>query len=173
MESFGSGLAAMPSTTNSLTADIPFKGETFDLIGMFDVLEHVEQDVETLQALRGLLAPGARMLITVPAYPWMSGAHDVFLQHKRRYTAKSLRKTLVDAGGAGGAGVVLQYVAAATGDAGAVEGSAAAGPALIRHGGSRGFRQSHAVLDLPQRAGAAGQVQSAGGTLVAGGGSAR
>ncbi|TAL87879.1 MAG: class I SAM-dependent methyltransferase [Rhodanobacter sp.] len=78
--------------------DIPFKGETFDLIGMFDVLEHVEQDVETLRALRGLLAPGGRMLITVPAYQWMWSAHDVFLHHKRRYTAKSLRKALADAG---------------------------------------------------------------------------
>ena len=78
--------------------DIPFKGETFDLIGMFDVLEHVEQDVETLAALRGLLAPGGRMLVTVPAYQWMWSAHDVFLHHKRRYTATSLRKTLADAG---------------------------------------------------------------------------
>ena len=78
--------------------DIPFKGETFDLIGMFGVLEHVEQDVETLVALRGLLAPSGRMLITVPAYPWMWSAHDVFLHHKRRYTANSLRKALADAG---------------------------------------------------------------------------
>lgn len=78
--------------------DIPFRGETFDLIGMFDVLEHVEQDVETLVALRGLLAPGGRMLITVPAYRWMWSAHDEFLQHKRRYTAKSLRHALAGAG---------------------------------------------------------------------------
>ena len=47
--------------------DIPFEGETFDLIGMFDVLEHVEQVVATLEALRGLLALGGRMLITVRA----------------------------------------------------------------------------------------------------------
>jgi SAM-dependent methyltransferase len=78
--------------------DIPFGGETFDLIVMFDVLEHVEQDVETLHALRGLLAPGGRMLITVPAYPWMWSEHDVFLQHKRRYTAETLRKALTGAG---------------------------------------------------------------------------
>ena len=78
--------------------NIPFKGETFDLIAMFDVLEHVEQDVETLAALRSLLASDGRMLITVPAYQWMWSAHDVFLHHKRRYTAKRLRKTLTDAG---------------------------------------------------------------------------
>ena len=38
------------------------------------------------------------MLITVPAHQWLWGAHDVFLQHNRRYTAKTLRKTLTNAG---------------------------------------------------------------------------
>lgn len=74
--------------------DIPFKDERFDLVCMFDVLEHIDEDVETLSALRGLLAPGGRMLVTVPAYRWLWGSHDVFLHHKRRYTAGSLRRTL-------------------------------------------------------------------------------
>jgi hypothetical protein len=38
------------------------------------------------------------VLITVPAYQWMWSAHDEFLHHKRRYTAKCLRKVLADAG---------------------------------------------------------------------------
>lgn len=76
---------------------IPFQGETFDLIFMSDVLEHVERDVETLVALRRLLAPGGRLLITVPAYPWLWGPHDVFLHHQRRYTAKSLRDAVLEA----------------------------------------------------------------------------
>jgi SAM-dependent methyltransferase len=72
--------------------NIPFQGERFDLICMFDVLEHIEQDVETLAALREHLAPGGRMLITVPAYQWLWSAHDMVLHHKRRYTARSLRE---------------------------------------------------------------------------------
>lgn len=72
--------------------DIPFPGEQFDLICMFDVLEHIDEEVETLAALQKYLAPGGRMLITVPAYQWLWSAHDVFLHHKRRYTAQALRQ---------------------------------------------------------------------------------
>lgn len=75
--------------------NIPYPGETFDLICMFDVLEHIEEDVETLQALRAHLAPNGRLLITVPAYQWLWSAHDVFLHHKRRYTARRLRQAFV------------------------------------------------------------------------------
>ena len=64
--------------------NIPLKRETFDLIGMFDVREHVERNVETLAALWSLLAPGGHMLITVPAYQWRWNAHDKFLHHRRR-----------------------------------------------------------------------------------------
>lgn len=78
--------------------DIPFQGEQFDLICMFDVLEHIDEDVETLATLRKHLAPGGRMLITVPAYPWLWSAHDVFLHHKRRYTARALRQVFNESG---------------------------------------------------------------------------
>ncbi len=71
---------------------IPFSGETFDLICIFDVLEHIEEAQETLAALRGHLAPGGRILVTVPAYQWLWSAHDTFLHHKRRYTAGLLRE---------------------------------------------------------------------------------
>jgi SAM-dependent methyltransferase len=77
---------------------IPFPGEQFDLICMFDVLEHIDEDVATLAALRTHLAVGGRVLVTVPAYPWLWGAHDVFLHHKRRYTSRSLRQALAAGG---------------------------------------------------------------------------
>jgi len=77
---------------------IPFAGQKFDLVCMIDVLEHVEEDVATLEALRGLLAPGGRVLLTVPAYQWMWSKHDEFLHHKRRYTAAALRSKAVGAG---------------------------------------------------------------------------
>lgn len=78
--------------------DIPFPGEQFDLICLFDVLEHIDEDVETLAVLRNHLAPGGRMLITVPAYQWLWSTHDVFLHHKRRYTARALRRVLSGSG---------------------------------------------------------------------------
>ncbi len=77
---------------------IPFRGEQFDLICMFDVLEHIEQDEETLRALAEYLAPGGRLLLTVPAYEWMWGAHDEFLHHKRRYSGDELKSKVRQAG---------------------------------------------------------------------------
>ena len=77
---------------------IPFNDQRFDLICMFDVLEHIEQDTETLIALRQLLAKDGRILVTVPAYQWLYGAHDEFLHHKRRYSLTRLRKMFVVAG---------------------------------------------------------------------------
>jgi hypothetical protein len=49
------------------------------------------------RSLRCLLAPGGRMLITVPSHLWLWGPHKVFLQHQRRYIAKSLRQALLKA----------------------------------------------------------------------------
>ncbi len=63
----------------------------FDLICLFDVLEHIEDDVETLRRLSQLLKPGGRLMLTVPAYQWMWGPHDVQLHHRRRYSKGSLR----------------------------------------------------------------------------------
>ncbi len=77
--------------------DIPFQNEKFDLICMFDVLEHIEQDAATLTAIKNLLAENGRILITVPAYQWMWSAHDEFLHHKRRYTANRLRDLVTHA----------------------------------------------------------------------------
>jgi hypothetical protein len=65
---------------------------------LFDVLEHVEADIASLRTLSQLLKPGGKILITVPAYPWMWSSHDVELHHFRRYTRSSLRRTLNDAG---------------------------------------------------------------------------
>jgi SAM-dependent methyltransferase len=78
--------------------DIAFTDDRFNLICMFDVLEHVEEDVETLAALRRSLTPDGRLLLTVPAFPWLWSGHDDFLHHKRRYTARDLASKIAAAG---------------------------------------------------------------------------
>lgn len=78
--------------------DIPFAGEKFDLICLFDVLEHIDKDVETFIAVKGLLAEGGRVLVTVPAYRWLWSTHDDFLHHKRRYSATELREKVAASG---------------------------------------------------------------------------
>lgn len=77
---------------------IPFKDRSFDLIFMSDVLEHIEHDTEAMVAVRQLLKKNGTVILTVPAYQWLYGTHDIFLHHKRRYTASHLRTVISSAG---------------------------------------------------------------------------
>ncbi|MGH8807149.1 MAG: class I SAM-dependent methyltransferase [Noviherbaspirillum sp.] len=82
----------------SCPAHIPFAGERFDLVCLFDVLEHIEDDVATLSAIKALSAKEGRVLVTVPAYRWLWSGHDEFLHHKRRYVASELQEKIASAG---------------------------------------------------------------------------
>jgi SAM-dependent methyltransferase len=82
----------------SLPDDLPYADRKFDVICLFDVLEHVERDQEALSVLRERLAPKGLLIITVPAYQWLYSSHDVQHHHYRRYTARQLR-TIAKAAG--------------------------------------------------------------------------
>jgi SAM-dependent methyltransferase len=71
---------------------------SFDLVLLLDVLEHVEDDVGALRAARSKLTAEGRLLITVPALPWLWSAHDNAHQHFRRYTRTTLRRSARSAG---------------------------------------------------------------------------
>ena len=71
---------------------------SYDLIALLDVLEHVEGDRAALASIAAKLAPGGRILVTVPAYQWMWSAHDVAHHHKRRYSRRTLRAAASAAG---------------------------------------------------------------------------
>lgn len=77
---------------------VPFAGQTFDLVAMFDVLEHIEDDVGSLQAARSLLDEDGWIVLTVPAFRFLWSEHDVANHHVRRYTPKMLKDRLVRAG---------------------------------------------------------------------------
>jgi SAM-dependent methyltransferase len=76
---------------------IPFDGH-FDAIGMFDVLEHIDDDVRILQNVHKGLRPGGHFYITVPQYPFLWSFFDEFQGHRRRYTRSELRQKLQNAG---------------------------------------------------------------------------
>ena len=63
-----------------------------------DVLEHVPDDAGLLAAYRPLLPATARVVITVPAFQFLWSGHDVYLEHYRRYTRKSLDDAVARAG---------------------------------------------------------------------------
>ncbi len=77
---------------------IPFAPGSFDIIAALDVIEHVERDVESLSRLREQLSPGGRLVMTVPALPWLWSRHDATHHHFRRYTRKGLEDTIRRAG---------------------------------------------------------------------------
>jgi 2-polyprenyl-3-methyl-5-hydroxy-6-metoxy-1,4-benzoquinol methylase len=63
----------------------------FDTIILIHVLEHIENDRAAMTHLHGLLSPGGKVLIEVPAMPFLFSAHDEMLGHYRRYNKKKFR----------------------------------------------------------------------------------
>ncbi len=70
----------------------------FDLIGIFDVLEHLDDDVQALRSISNQLRPGGWLLLTVPAHMSLWSGYDVASGHRRRYTLAQLRTRLGEAG---------------------------------------------------------------------------
>ena len=65
--------------------------QTFDIVIMLDVLEHIEDDSAFLQhEVAPRLRPDSHLVISVPAHPSLFTSHDTFLGHHRRYTRSQL-----------------------------------------------------------------------------------
>lgn len=83
-----------------IRADIehpPFS-RPFEIVGMFDVIEHLPDDVGTLRRVREMLRPGGRAVVTVPAYMALWSYFDRAAHHQRRYHPEQLHQTLTGAG---------------------------------------------------------------------------
>ena len=76
---------------------IPFVDE-FDAIGAFDVLEHIEEDVQVLRQMHAALKPGGIMLLTVPQHAWLWSPVDEHACHVRRYPVRELHAKVEGAG---------------------------------------------------------------------------
>ena len=70
----------------------------YDLIGAFDVIEHIDDDHAAVASIAAKLKPGGTFIMTVPAHQWMWSAHDVVNHHKRRYSKRQLRDLIASAG---------------------------------------------------------------------------
>jgi 2-polyprenyl-3-methyl-5-hydroxy-6-metoxy-1,4-benzoquinol methylase len=69
-----------------------------DLVLMMDVLEHVDDDRGLVRHYAAKVPSGAHFLVTVPAFRFLWGGHDVFLEHKRRYRLGEIEAAMRDAG---------------------------------------------------------------------------
>ncbi|MFD1001332.1 class I SAM-dependent methyltransferase [Ohtaekwangia kribbensis] len=67
-------------------------------IGLFDVVEHIEHDVDFLKSIYSYLTDGGFVFITVPAFNVLWSNEDVDAGHFRRYTTKELKRKLQSVG---------------------------------------------------------------------------
>jgi SAM-dependent methyltransferase len=77
--------------------DLPHESR-FDVIGAYDVLEHIPDDEAALASVHRALRPGGGLILTVPQHPWLWGPSDEYAHHQRRYTREELVGKLRGAG---------------------------------------------------------------------------
>ena len=77
-----------------LPNQIDIADNSVDLVLLFDVLEHVEDDNLSLSVLKNKLKSGGFLLLTVPAFSFLWSQHDEDFHHKRRYNIKQIKKML-------------------------------------------------------------------------------
>ncbi len=66
--------------------------EKYDIVAMFDVLEHIDDDIVTLATVYSILKERGLVILTVPAYKFLWSEHDTLNNHYRRYTKKALTR---------------------------------------------------------------------------------
>ncbi|MDQ5844927.1 MAG: class I SAM-dependent methyltransferase [Acidobacteriota bacterium] len=76
---------------------IPFRDE-FDVVGAFDVLEHVEEDEEILDQMYQATRKRGGILVTVPHHPFLWSQADDYARHVRRYKTQELKDKVKRAG---------------------------------------------------------------------------
>ena len=87
-------------TSISCQADVtrlPLRGE-FDVVGAFDVLEHVPDDAAAIREIARSVRPGGGVVITVPQHAWLWSGLDEYAGHQRRYSRAALVSLVGSAG---------------------------------------------------------------------------
>ncbi|MFM2395258.1 MAG: hypothetical protein RLZZ546_3241 [Bacteroidota bacterium] len=81
----------------SMTA-LPFEDQSFDIVCAFDVIEHIEDDLQALKEAFRVLKTNGKLYITVPMYMSLWSDHDVINHHYRRYSSKGLTDVVLKSG---------------------------------------------------------------------------
>ena len=76
---------------------LPFNAQ-FNLIGIFDVIEHLSDDMQVLRNLNGMLTSEGTLFLTVPAHPSLWSYFDMVAHHHRRYKTAELESKLLSSG---------------------------------------------------------------------------
>lgn len=78
-------------------SEMPFDRE-FDAVGLFDVLEHLDNDDLVLRNVFKALMPGGHVFVTAPQHPFLWSSNDAAACHRRRYARGELADKLRRAG---------------------------------------------------------------------------
>ncbi len=82
----------------STLEDAGFKQESISAVGLFDVLEHIREDVNFLGEIQKILMNNGMLYLTVPAYSFLWSEEDNLSGHFRRYSKKTISGLLQSAG---------------------------------------------------------------------------
>jgi SAM-dependent methyltransferase len=77
---------------------LPFPANTFDAVALFGLIEHMEDDVRTLQEAARVCKKGGAVTLLTSAFPFLWSHHDEANRHQRRYYRAELLQTLARAG---------------------------------------------------------------------------
>ena len=77
--------------------NIPFK-EEFEVVGAFDMLEHILEDEAVLEQMYKAIKPGGGLILTVPQHKFLWSKVDEFSHHVRRYSSKELKAKVESCG---------------------------------------------------------------------------
>lgn len=83
---------------NADASSYPLRDGSVDLIVMVDVLEHIKDEKKALSEAKRILRPGGHLLLSVPAFQSLWGAHDEIYGHHRRYRTQELFKKVQNSG---------------------------------------------------------------------------
>jgi SAM-dependent methyltransferase len=88
----------LSTVINSTFENAGLKPHSIPAIGLFDVLEHIRDDVGFLAAINAALIVAGKLYITVPAYNFLWSRDDEVAGHFRRYSASLISTRLRQAG---------------------------------------------------------------------------
>lgn len=77
---------------------LPIRSGSVDAVLALDIFEHIAGDKAAFAEVFRVLKPGGVLVMSVPAFRWLWGPHDVALMHHRRYTRPEVRSRLSEAG---------------------------------------------------------------------------
>jgi SAM-dependent methyltransferase len=95
---FNARSRGLSTVINSTFENAGLRKRSIPAIGLFDVVEHIEDDLGFLLGINQVLIPGGVVYITVPAYNFLWSSEDDFAGHFRRYSQSSLLNVLRQAG---------------------------------------------------------------------------